>query len=151
MNYHNIKHCDMNNGDGLRVTLFVSGCEHHCPKCHNPQTWDVNSGIEFDDAARKEVFRELVQPYCAGITFSGGDPLHPANIETVTSLAREIKHMFTDKTVWCYTGYTYEEVKDLPIMKYIDVLVDGEFKYELLSPELPWVGSSNQRVIRLTK
>lgn len=147
MNYHNIKHCDMNNGDGLRVTLFVSGCSHKCHNCHNPQTWDPDSGILFTDKEKKEIFDELDKDYIAGITFSGGDPLFKANRETVTALAKEIKEKYPNKTIWLYTGYKFEDVYNLPIMKYIDILVDGRFVESLYSPSLHWVGSSNQRVI----
>ena len=148
MNYHNITHDDMLNGDGLRVVLWVAGCTHHCKNCQNPETWDINSGIPFDKEAKEEIFDELKKPYISGITFSGGDPLHPKHRKQVLELAKEIKEKFPTKTVWCYTGFLYEEVKDIENLKYIDVLVDGEFKEELKDVNLPWVGSSNQRIIR---
>lgn len=148
MNYHNITHEDMLNGEGLRVVLWVSGCNHNCKGCHNPETHDINSGIPFDESAKEELFGYLEKDYIDGITFSGGDPLHPNNRETVTQLAKIVKNKFK-KTVWLYTGYKYEEVKDLIIMKYIDVLVDDEFKIELKDEKLEWRGSSNQRIIKL--
>ena len=148
MNYHNITHEDMLNGDGLRVVLWVSGCNHNCKGCHNPETHDINSGIPFDEKAKEELFEYLNKEYIDGITFSGGDPLHPNNRETVTQLAKIVKNKFK-KTVWLYTGYKYEEIKDLIIMKYIDVLIDDEFKIELKDEKLNWRGSSNQRIIRL--
>lgn len=148
MNYHNITHDDMLNGDGLRVVLWVAGCTHHCKNCQNPETWDINGGIPFDNEAKEEIFDELKKPYISGITFSGGDPLHPKHRKQVLELAREIKEKFPTKTVWCYTGFLYEEVKDIENLKYVDVLVDGEFKEELKDVNLPWVGSSNQRIIR---
>lgn len=148
MNYHNITHDDMLNGDGLRVVLWVAGCTHHCKNCQNPETWDINGGIPFDKEAKEEIFDELKKPYISGITFSGGDPLHPKHRKQVLELAKEIKEKFPTKTVWCYTGFLYEEVKDIENLKYIDVLVDGEFKEELKDVNLPWVGSSNQRIIR---
>lgn len=147
MNYHNIVHCDMRNGTGLRVTLFVSGCNHHCKGCHNPQTWDPNSGIEFDGAAKQELFAELNKEYISGVTFSGGDPLFPSNREVILSLCKEIKTLYPNKNIWLYTGYRYEQVKHLEILKYIDVLVDGKYVEKLRSVNLPWVGSSNQKVI----
>lgn len=148
MNYHNITHDDMLNGDGLRVVLWVAGCTHHCKNCQNPETWDINGGIPFDNEAKEEIFDELKKPYISGITFSGGDPLHPKHRKQVLELAKEIKEKFPTKTVWCYTGFLYEEVKDTENLKYVDVLVDGEFKEELKDVNLPWVGSSNQRIIR---
>lgn len=147
MNYHNIVHCDMRNGTGLRVTLFVSGCNHHCKGCHNPQTWDPNSGIEFDEAAKQELFAELNKDYISGVTFSGGDPLFPSNREVILSLCKEIKTLYPNKNIWLYTGYKYEQVKHLEILKYIDVLIDGKYVEKLRSVNLPWVGSSNQKVI----
>lgn len=147
MNYHNIVHCDMRNGTGLRVTLFVSGCNHHCKGCHNPQTWDPNSGIEFDEAAKQELFAELNKDYISGVTFSGGDPLFPQNREVILSLCKEIKTLYPNKNIWLYTGYKYEQVKHLEILKYIDVLIDGKYVEKLRSVNLPWVGSSNQKVI----
>ena len=147
MNYHNIVHCDMRNGTGLRVTLFVSGCNHHCKGCHNPQTWDPNSGIEFDESAKQELFAELNNDYISGVTFSGGDPLFPQNREVILSLCKEIKTLYPNKNIWLYTGYKYEQVKHLEILKYIDVLIDGKYVEKLRSVNLPWVGSSNQKVI----
>ena len=150
MNYHNILHDNMINGEGLRVVLFVSGCNHFCKGCQNPETWNKCSGILFDDSAKDEIFTQLSKDYIDGITLTGGDPLFPENRETLTSLCKEIKNKFPNKTIWCYTGYLYEKVKDLEIIKYIDVLVDGPYKEELRDITLPWVGSSNQRVLRLT-
>ena len=99
MRYHNITKDDMLNGDGLRVVLWVAGCGHHCKECHNPITWDPDGGLPFDEAAKQEIFEELGKPYISGITFSGGDPLHPANITEVTALAKEIKKKYPDYTV----------------------------------------------------
>ena len=151
MNYHNIKHNDQLNGDGLRVTLFVSGCSLHCPNCQNPQTWCQYSGIPFDEDAKQEIFEELNKDYISGITFSGGHPLEPYNLEEVTSLCKEIKQKYPRKTIWLYTGWNYEYVKDFEIMKYIDVLVDGSYIESLRDISLKWRGSSNQRVIDMNK
>lgn len=147
MRYHNITKDDMLNGPGLRVVLWVSGCVHCCPQCHNPITWDPNGGLPFTDVEKQEIFQELDKDYISGITFSGGDPLHIQNIADVTSLAREIRQKYPQKTIWLYTGYLWETVKDQEIVLYLDVLADGEFQVEKKEPALKWVGSSNQRVI----
>lgn len=151
MNYHNITTDDMLNGSGLRVVLWTSGCEHHCNGCHNPQTWDKDSGIKFDSNAWNEVLTLLEKPYISGITYSGGDPLFPTNRSIITSMAKTIHQFYPDKTQWLYTGYKYEDIKDLEIMKYIDVLVDGEYIDSLRDISLPFRGSSNQRLIDVQK
>lgn len=147
MRYHNITKDDMLNGDGLRVVLWVAGCSHCCEECHNPITWDPNGGLLFDEAAKKEIFDELDKNYISGITFSGGDPLHIANAYDVTLLAKEIKEKYPEKTIWLYTGSLWNEVKHMEIIKYIDVLVDGEFEIEKKDEALHWKGSANQMVI----
>lgn len=147
MQYHNITKDDMLNGDGLRVVLWVAGCEHACPDCQNPETWDVNGGIPFDDSAKAEIFAELDKSYTSGITFSGGDPFHHANRAEILALAKEIKEKYPNKSVWAYTGYIWGLVKDLLVMQYIDVLIDGSFDKEKLDAKLHWIGSSNQRII----
>lgn len=151
MNYHNILHDNMLNGEGLRVVLFVSGCERHCKGCQNPETWNPNSGIPFGAEEVSEIYMSLEESYISGLTLVGGEPLLPCNRELLTELCKEVKADFPEKTIWCYTGYKYEEVKDLPIMEYIDVLLDGEFIQELADPKLEWVGSSNQRIIDIKK
>ena len=108
MRYHNITKDDMLNGDGLRVVLWVSGCDHCCKECQNPITWDPNSGLIFDESAKKELFDELEKSYVSGITFSGGDPLHANNIYEIKELAKEIRTKFPEKTIWLYTGCTWE-------------------------------------------
>lgn len=149
MRYHNITKDDMLNGEGLRVVLWVAGCTHHCKNCQNPETWDINGGIPFDAEAKEELFEALDKPYISGITFSGGDPLHPQHRDEVFALAKEIKEKFPDKNVWLYTGFLWEDFKDNPNLKYIDVFVDGEFMEDLKNVNLPWVGSSNQRIINV--
>ncbi len=151
MNYHNITKDDMLNGDGLRVVLWTAGCTHCCNGCQNPQTWDVSGGIEFDEAAENELFEALAQDHISGITFSGGDPLHPFNRETILRLAKKVKDNFPQKTVWLYTGFLWEEVKKAIDLTNIDVLVDGEFIKELNDNNLKWIGSSNQRIIDVQK
>lgn len=147
MRYHNITKHDMLNGDGLRVVLWVAGCEHGCRECHNPVTWDLQGGLVFDRAAKDEIFEQLDQSYISGLTLSGGDPLHPANAAEVEELAKEVKEKYPDKTIWLYTGARWEEVWQLPVMRYIDVCVDGEYVAEQKDPQLLWKGSKNQRVI----
>lgn len=145
--YHNITKDDMLNGDGLRVVVWVSGCSHCCKECQNPLTWDPNSGVPFDDNVKKEIFEQLELSYIDGITFSGGDPLHVNNITEVTELAKEIREKYPEKTIWLYSGDSWEFIKLEEIAKYLDVLVDGEFQVENLEKSLKWKGSSNQRVI----
>ena len=156
MRYHDITKDDMKNGDGLRVVLWLAGCEHHCPGCQNPITWDPDDGLEFDDTAKKEIFDQLDKDYISGITFSGGDPLHPANVNGVLELIEEIKQKYPDKTIWLYTGYTWEQLFDSnnkpyskrgEVVQNVDVIVDGMFVQNLLDVNYPWAGSRNQRVI----
>ena len=151
MRYHNITKDDMLNGDGLRVVLWVAGCSHHCKGCQNPITWDPDGGIPFEQKDKEEIFEQLNQSYIEGITFSGGDPLHEKNIREVTELAKEIKKKYPDKTIWLYTGYRWEEVKTLEIIKYLDVMVDGRFDLASRDVTLQWKGSPNQRVIDVQK
>lgn len=147
MRYHNITKDDMLNGDGLRTVLWVAGCSHGCKNCQNPITWDIEGGLPFDEEAKEELFAELEKPYISGITFSGGDPLHVKNRDDVGKLIYEIRERFPQKTIWLYTGYKWEEINDLPYVKEIDVLVDGEFIEALKDNTLHWKGSSNQKVI----
>ncbi len=149
MNYHNITKEDMLNGEGLRVVLWVAGCNHHCKGCQNPETWDENSGIPFDKEAEDELFEALDKPYISGITFSGGDPLYPGNREEVFRLIKKFKKEFPQKNIWLYTGYTWEQIKNLEGIQDVDVIAEGEFVEELNDNNLHWVGSSNQRVIRV--
>lgn len=163
MNYFEISKDNMVNGDGIRVVLWVAGCEHHCKNCHNQFTWNKEKGFKFDDIAKEELFKELSKDYVDGITFSGGDPLAPYNINEITELAKEIKEKFPKKNIWCYTGYTWEELytilngfrslkrKDNTILDYIDVLCEGKFEENKKDPNLLWVGSSNQRIIDIKK
>lgn len=151
MRYHDITKEDMLNGDGLRVVLWVSGCSHCCKDCQNPLTWDPNGGLLFDEEAKKEIFDQLDKDYISGITLSGGDPLNINNITDIRNLCAEIKDKYPNKTIWLYTGSTWEEVKNDPIMIYIDIIVDGEFIVDLKDNKLLWKGSSNQRVIDVQK
>ena len=147
MKYHNITKEDMLNGDGLRVVLWVSGCEHACEGCQNPVTWDPEDGLIFDKDAEEELFEQLEKDYISGITFTGGDPLYPSNRDDITELTKKVKERFPEKSVWLYTGYLWEDICDLPVIKDIDVIVDGRFILEQLDNTLYWKGSKNQRVI----
>lgn len=147
MNYHDITKCDIKNGEGLRVVLWVSGCSHNCKGCHNPQTWDLNNGIEFDEAAIQEIYNELDKDYTYGLTLTGGDPLQIQNRGCILELVRSVHIKYPDKNIWCYTGYNWEDIKDLEIIKYINVLVDGKYDENLNTPSPKWCGSRNQRVI----
>ena len=139
MNYQKITTNDTANGDGIRVTLWVSGCDHHCSECHNPQTWNPESGKLFDYDAYTKIFKELEKPWIAGLTLSGGDPFHPANLDNIAMLVCQVKRVFPTKTIWCYTGYTLEELWRMRnhnlmlsyILNRIDILVDGEYKKDL--------------------
>ena len=154
MNYHNITKDDMKNGDGLRVVLWLAGCSHHCPNCQNPVTWNPNDGILFDKNARKELLDIISQDYISGITFSGGDPLFESNREEVYELIEYIKSVYPNKTVWLYTGYTFNDLKKfvpIGILNKIDVIIDGPYIEKFRDTSLKWRGSSNQRVINVRK
>ena len=147
MNYHNITHCDTLNGSGLRVTLWVAGCEHRCKNCQNPFTWDINSGLPFDNDAMNEIINALNCDYISGLSLSGGDPMHPDNRYDILLICKKVKQQFPRKNIWMYTGYTFKEIKDSPILQYIDVLVDGEYIEECKDAEMHWAGSRNQKII----
>lgn len=149
MNYHNITKEDMLNGDGIRTVLWVAGCSHHCKNCQNPETWAKDSGIPFDKEAEDELFEDLAKPYVSGITFSGGDPLFPDNRKEVFRLIKKIRKELPKKTIWLYTGFTWEEIKDLDGIQDIDVIAEGEFVEALKDNNIHWVGSSNQRVLNV--
>lgn len=160
MNYHDIRTDDMLNGEGLRVVLFVSGCSHCCYNCQNPQTWDCDSGIPFTKESIKEILEKLNKNYISGLTLSGGDPLNKNNLDDVLKLSQSIKKKYPNKTIWLYTGYTWEQItspldendyKRIEIIKLCDVLVDGRFVEKLSDINYPWAGSTNQRVIDVKK
>jgi anaerobic ribonucleoside-triphosphate reductase activating protein len=149
--YHNITKDDLLNGDGIRVVLWVAGCLHKCKGCQNPVTWNSEGGKPFTAKEIDEIFIELSKDYVSGITFSGGDPLHPANRFMILNLSRIIKQAHPHKTIWMYTGYTWEEIVNSDEMfdciQFVDVLVDGRFEIDKLDKNAHWVGSTNQRVI----
>lgn len=147
MNYLKIEKASINNGPGVRVVLWVSGCNIHCKGCQNPESWNFNVGKLFDDAAKQELFEALNKPYIRGITFSGGNPIEGGSINEVYTLCKEIKEKFPTKDIWLYTGYVFENIHSYLIMKYIDVLVDGPYIEEQRDITLAFRGSKNQRLI----
>ena len=159
MRYHNITKADMLNGEGLRVVLWTSGCAHHCHACQNPITWDQNDGLIFDEAAKKEIYDELDNDWCSGLTLSGGDPLFVGNRADIASLVCDVKRLYPEKSIWCYTGYVWKDLmvqihddENLQmILNNIDVLLDGKFMLHLADEKLYYVGSSNQCIIDVRK
>lgn len=149
MNYLDILDCSIADGEGIRVALYVSGCDHKCKGCHNPESWNCNAGTLFTEEKKQKLFALLERPYIDGVTLTGGDPLYKCNIAEITTLCKELKEKLPNKTIWLYTGSVYEDIKDLEIMQYIDTLVDGEFKIEERDITLPFRGSRNQRIIKL--
>ena len=153
MNYASILKCDIANGPGFRTSLFVSGCMRKCPGCFNEEAWNPNYGKYFDDSAKDKIFKELSMDYCRGLSLLGGDPMSKIGDirKTVIELCREVKTKFTNKDIWLWTGYTFEEIVNdntaNDIFKYVDVMVDGPFVESLKDIDLVWKGSSNQRVI----
>lgn len=162
MNYSNIKYCDIANGTGVRTTIFVSGCTHHCKGCFQPETWNFEAGQEFTVDVMYDIVKSLEPAYIQGLTLLGGEPMEPVNQEGLLPLVKTVKAKYPNKNIWCYTGYTYEtdlldpngkahtDITD-EFLSYIDVLVDGEFIEELKDITLEFRGSSNQRIIELHK
>ena len=161
MNYGEIKNCDIANGEGVRVTLFVSGCTHHCKGCFNPMTWDFSYGEEFTAQTIERIISMLAPDYITGLTLLGGEPMEPDNQRALLPLLQKVRQFYPEKTVWCYTGYTFDtellgesrarcEVTD-EMLRYIDVLVDGEFILERKNISLQFCGSDNQRIIDVKK
>ncbi|MBQ9165752.1 MAG: anaerobic ribonucleoside-triphosphate reductase activating protein [Oscillospiraceae bacterium] len=161
MNYATIKPCDVANGPGVRVSLFVSGCTHHCKGCFNAEAWDFNYGQPYTQETEDSILKALSPSYITGITLLGGEPFEPQNQPDLVKLLRRVRAELPQKTVWCFTGYTLEtdiltgKLGDWAITKemlsYIDVLVDGEFVLEQKDITLRFRGSSNQRLIDLKK
>ena len=159
MNYADIKRVDVANGPGVRVSLFVSGCNHHCYNCFNKETWDFNYGNVFTEQTRKKILEYLEPDHIKGLSLLGGEPLEEANQEGILPLVREVKQKYPKKDIWCYTGFLFDEdvlgrmwnenphTKEL--FSYIDVLVDGKYVEELKSLNLKFRGSSNQRIIKV--
>lgn len=158
MHYGTIKNCDIANGNGVRVTLFVSGCTHHCKGCFNPETWDFKYGQPYTEETEEKLLRMLAPPYINGLTLLGGEPMEPENQRALLTLVRKAKERFPEKDIWCYTGYTLEtdllagkartEVTD-ELLSLMDVLVDGEFIEAQKNISLRFRGSENQRLLAL--
>lgn len=162
MNYCKIERCDVNNGPGARVTLFVSGCRNHCDGCFNPETWDFSFGEVFDETIRQTILDELGKPYIQGLTVLGGEPFEEENQPEIAGLLRMVRERYPNKNVWCFTGYRLD-VDILPdngrrhfpvtdaLLRGIDVLVDGPFIKQLKCTAREYRGSTNQRFIDVKK
>ena len=162
MNYATIKNCDIANGEGVRVTLFVSGCTNHCKSCFQPQTWDFCYGQPFTEESEQEILKLLAPSYISGLTLLGGEPFEPENQRELLPFVRNFKALYPNKTVWCYSGYTWEqltgkepcaarcEVTD-ELLQLLDVLVDGEFVQAKHDISLRFRGSSNQRLLDMPR
>lgn len=162
MNYATIKYYDIANGPGVRTSLFVSGCTHRCKNCFNQEAWDFGFGQPFDKPVRNAIFASCQPDYIAGLSLLGGEPMEPANQRALVTFVRNFKALYPQKTVWCYSGYTFEqltggepsrarcEVTD-ELLGYLDVLVDGEFVQELYDISLRFRGSSNQRLLDMPR
>lgn len=151
MNYIKITRYDTANGIGIRDVLWVAGCEHHCEGCHNFTTWDKDQGKPITKEVIEGIVQDLQLPYFHGLTLSGGDPLATYNRKHSTQIAKTVKERCPDKTIWCYTGYLWEELIDQEILQYLDVLVDGKFVLSERNLMLPYCGSNNQRVIDVSQ
>ncbi|MDD4849874.1 MAG: anaerobic ribonucleoside-triphosphate reductase activating protein [Gemmiger sp.] len=161
MNYANIKYCDIANGEGVRTTLFVSGCTLHCKNCFNKVAWDFGYGQPFDKATRNALLESLAPQHIDGLSVLGGEPFEPQNQRGLVSFLHDVKVLYPDKTIWCYTGFVYErdllkesharcEVTD-EMLAYLDVLVDGAFEQDQYDISLRFKGSANQRLIDLNR
>jgi anaerobic ribonucleoside-triphosphate reductase activating protein len=146
MNFDRYYTCDVVNGEGLRLTLFVTGCRHACPGCHNAAIWNRHLGTAFTAEVR-DTLLDLCENH-DGLSLSGGDPLDPANREAIGDLCRRFKQRYPDKDIWMWTGYLYEEVRHLALLRDVDVLIDGPYQRDLPTTQ-PWRGSDNQRLLRL--
>lgn len=161
MNYADIKKADIANGLGVRVSVFVSGCNHHCKNCFNQEAWDFNYGKEFTEAEIDKVIKEMDHPYIAGLSLLGGEPLEHINQQGLLPLVRKVKEKFPDKNIWCYTGFKFDtdvmdkmckQWEETPeLLSYLDVVVDGKFEEEKKDITLRFRGSSNQRIIDVKK
>lgn len=159
MNYSEIKYFDIANGEGVRTSLFVSGCTHHCKNCFNEETWDFAAGKPFTTAVQQEILQSLEPAYIDGLTILGGEPMEPANQRALVCFIEKVRESYPCKSVWVYTGDTYEDLRNTKSPRHtevtermlaaIDVLVDGPFVQDLADISLRFCGSSNQRVIDL--
>lgn len=153
MNYHKYYSVDVVNGPGTRCTLFVAGCEHKCRGCYNKSTWPISSGLEYNKKLEDRIISDLNDELIPrqGLSLSGGDPLHPNNVENILLLVKRVRNECKGKNIWLWTGYCIEDLNDIQkeILKYIDVIIDGKFEQDKKDVNLLWRGSSNQRVIDL--
>jgi len=152
MRYNKIRKMDISNGPGVRVSIFMQGCTFNCKNCFNPETHDFDGGREFGDDTIEKVLDLCSKDYVVGLSILGGEPMHPKNIDGTTKLAKAFKERYPDKNIWVWSGFLFDrDLKDKEVLKYIDVLVDGQYQDELHNPKLRWCGSSNQRVIDVKK
>ena len=151
MNYATIKYCDIANGTGVRTSLFVSGCRRHCPECFNAVAWDFGYGLPFDKAVRNEILGSLAPDYIDGLSLLGGEPFEPENQRALVPFLHEVRVLYPHKTIWCYTGFTWEHIVASPTLRplldYIDVVVEGPFQLDNKQLGLRFKGSTNQRLI----
>ncbi len=147
MNYLKIESSSLSNGLGWRVVLWVSGCSHKCFNCQNPETWDEKTGKKFTTANRQLIIELLKPDYIKGLTLSGGDPLFEKNRNDILKLVKEIKEIYPNKDIWLYTGYTFDQIRDLELMKNIDVLIGGRYIDQQRDVSLAFIGSDNQKII----
>ena len=151
MNIYSYLKCDVANGSGLRVVCFFSGCTHHCEGCYSKETWKFSAGLPFDKEMQDQVIKDLSNPHITGLTVSGGDCLHPRNAKDLLPFLQRVKFELPEKDIWCWTGHTFEELKNnllqAQCLEYIDVLIDSKFDKSLYSSDLIFRGSSNQKII----
>lgn len=147
MRYNKIRKMDISNGPGIRISIFMQGCVFNCKNCFNPETHDFQGGKEFNDEVIEKIIDLASEDHISGLSILGGEPLHPKNLDGTTKLAKAFKEKYPNKTIWVWSGFLFENLKDKEIFKYIDVLVDGQFIDKLKNPMLKWKGSQNQRVI----
>ena len=151
MRYNKIRKMDISNGPGIRVSIFMQGCAFHCKNCFNSDTWDFDKGIEFTDDVINTILELCNGDHISGLSILGGEPMHPNSIQGTTRLAMMFKEKYPNKTLWVWSGFLYDDLKDKEVLKYIDVLVDGRYIDTLHDFRLKWCGSSNQRVIDVKK
>lgn len=151
MRYNKIRKMDISNGPGIRVSIFMQGCSFHCKDCFNSETWDFKAGKEFNDEIINKVLDLASLPHIVGLSILGGEPMHPNNREGTIKLAKAFKKRYPNKDIWVWSGYLFDELKDIEGLSYIDTLVDGRFVLEQANPTLKFRGSSNQRVIDVKK
>ena len=150
MRYNKIRKMDISDGPGVRVSIFMQGCMFNCKKCFNPETHDFAGGKEFNDDTINRVLELCENENIQGLSILGGEPMHPKNIEGTTKLAKAFKNKFPQKDLWTWTGFSFDkDLQDKEVLKYVDVLVDGQYEEALRNPKLQYSGSSNQRVINV--